>query len=148
MQTLTNKLNEPYRSAVRFTIVGTTGTLIQYAWYWLFLYLFSCVWPEKETTTLAFIIGFILEMVSNYCLTAYYTFKSRPNWKNFGGFLSGRAVNFILQMLMLQLLLMVHLSDQLAGLLAIIVAGIINYFVVKLFFKDGASQNKSDKGKP
>ena len=141
MQTFTNKLKEPYRSAVRFTIVGTTGTLIQYAWYWLFLTLFTHLWPETETTTLAFIIGFVLEMASNYCLTAYYTFKSRPNWKNFGGFLSGRAVNFLLQMLLLQVFLMVQLSDKLACLLAIIIAGIINYFIVKLFFKQPAPKH-------
>lgn len=135
MQFPSNHLPEPYRSAVRFVVVGSTGTLIQYGWYWLFLKLFDYLLPEHETATLAFIIGFVLEMVSNYVFTAYYTFKSRPNWKNFGGFLSGRALNFLIQIVLLQVLLFFSLSDQLAGLLAIIIAGIVNYFVVKFFFK-------------
>lgn len=135
MNFLSNRLPEPYRSALRFTIVGFTGTLIQYGWYWLFLWLLERLLPQHETATLAFIIGFVLEMVSNYIFTAYYTFQSRPNWKNFGGFLSGRGLNFIIQLVLLQVLMFMSLSDQLAGLLAIVVAGIINYFVVKFFFK-------------
>lgn len=132
---LTDHISDKYRPAVRFTVVGTTGTLIQYAWYWLFLMLFAWLCPERELTTLAFTIAFVLEMVSNYFLTAWYTFQSRPQWTNLGGFLTGRAVNYVIQIAALHMLLWAHLDEKIAGFLAIVIAGIINFFVVRVFFK-------------
>lgn len=130
-----SRLNEPYRSATRFLIVGTSGTLIQYGLYWGLLMLFNSLWPEVQLTTLAFSIAYVLETFTNYLLTAWYTFASRPNWKNLGGFLSGRVLNYFIQIALLHTLLMMSLSEEVAGFLAILIAGIINYFVVKLFFK-------------
>jgi len=144
---LTDRIDEKYRSAVRFTVVGTTGTLIQYAWYWLFLALFAWLYPEKELTTLAFSIAFVLEMISNYFFTAWYTFQSKPNLKNLGGFLTGRAVNYVIQIAALHMLLWAHLDEKIAGFLAIVIAGIINYFVVKVFFKKPQPVCGEEEGK-
>lgn len=130
-----SRLQEPARSAVRFTVVGSTGTLIQYGIYLLFLRLFSALLPEAELTSVAFTIGFCLEMVTNYFLTSYYTFSSRPSIKNLGGFLSGRAVNYVVQILSLEALLFCHMNNKVAGFVAIVIAGIINYFVVRIFFR-------------
>ncbi|MBQ0033869.1 MAG: GtrA family protein [Bacteroidales bacterium] len=130
-----SRLQEPYKSAVRFTVVGSTGTLIQYAWYWIFLLIFEHWLPAHELTTLAFTIGFVLEMISNYCLTAWYTFESKPSIKNLGGFLTGRAVNYLIQISLLHFLLWAHFNEEFSGFAAILIAGIINYFVVKIFFR-------------
>lgn len=143
-----SKLHEPYRSAVRFTVVGSTGSAIQYGIYMGFLLLFEHIWPEQEFANIAFTLGFLIEMVSNYFLTAYYTFGSKPNFKNLGGFLTGRVVNYPIQIGGLNLFLWLTLSEAVAGFLAIVVAGIVNYFVVRLFFnrkpKSSESANETE----
>lgn len=126
-----------YRSAVRFVLVGAFGTGLQYGIYYLLLNFFQQQWPEVGIlTSLAFTIGFVMEMICNYFLTSFYTFKVRPNWKNAGGFLFGRAINYVIQMLLLNALIWLHMSEEFAGILAIALAGIINYFILLPFYKD------------
>ena len=126
-----------YRSAVRFVLVGVLGTGIQYGIYSLLLDIFQRYWPDLGIlTSVAFTAGFIIEMICNYFITSFYTFKMRPSWKNAGGFLFGRAINYVLQLLLLNLLIWLHLSEEYSGILAIILAGIINYFVLLPFYKD------------
>jgi putative flippase GtrA len=137
MKTLTRHLPLKYRSAVRFVLVGAFGTGLQYGIYYLLLNFFQQQWPEVGIlTSLAFTIGFVMEMICNYFLTSFYTFKVRPNWKNAGGFLFGRAINYVIQMLLLNALIWLHMSEEFAGILAIALAGIINYFILLPFYKD------------
>lgn len=137
MKTLTGRLPLKYRSAVRFMFVGTFGTGLQYGIYYLLLDFFQRQWPEVVIlTSLAFTIGFVMEMICNYFLTSFYTFKVRPTWKNAGGFLFGRAINYFIQLLLLNILIWLHMSEEWAGLVAIALAGVINYFVLLPFYKD------------
>ena len=137
MKTLTRHLPLKYRSAVRFVLVGAFGTGLQYGIYYLLLNLFQQKWPDVGIlTSLAFTIGFVMEMICNYFLTSFYTFKVRPNWKNAGGFLFGRAINYVIQMLLLNALIWLHMSEEFAGILAIALAGVINYFILLPFYKD------------
>ena len=137
MKTLTGRLPLKYRSAVRFVLVGAFGTGLQYGIYYLLLNFFQKQWPEVGIlTSLAFTIGFVMEMICNYFLTSFYTFKVRPNWKNAGGFLFGRAINYVIQMILLNALIWLHMSEEFAGILAIALAGIINYFILLPFYKD------------
>jgi putative flippase GtrA len=87
-------------------------------------------------TSVAFTAGFLIEMICNYFLTSFYTFKMRPTWKNAGGFLLGRTVNYFIQLLFLNVLIWLHLSEEMSGILAIMLAGVINYFVLRPFYKD------------
>ena len=126
-----------YRSAVRFVLVGVLGTGIQYGIYYLLLDIFQRHWQDLGIlTSVAFTAGFIIEMICNYFITSFYTFKMRPSWKNAGGFLFGRAVNYVIQMLLLNVLIWLHISEEYSGILAIMLAGVINYFVLLPFYKD------------
>ena len=126
-----------YRSAVRFVLVGALGTGIQYGIYYLLLDIFQRHWQDLGIlTSVAFTAGFIIEMICNYFITSFYTFKMRPSWKNAGGFLFGRAINYVLQLLLLNLLIWLHISEEYSGILAIMLAGVINYFVLLPFYKD------------
>ena len=137
MKTLTGHLPKKYRSAVRFVLVGALGTGLQYGIYYLLLGLFQQHWPEMMIlTSLAFTIGFVMEMIYNYLLTSFYTFRVRPTWKNAGGFLVGRAINYVIQLLILNCLIWLHMSEEWAGIAAIALAGVINYFVLLPFYKD------------
>ena len=137
MKTLTGHLPKKYRSAVRFVLVGALGTGLQYGIYYMLLGIFQQHWPEMMIlTSLAFTIGFVMEMIYNYLLTSFYTFRVRPTLKNAGGFLVGRAINYVIQLLLLNCLIWLHMSEEWAGIAAIALAGVINYFVLLPFYKD------------
>ena len=122
---------------VRFLIVGTTGMFVQT---WLFmaaLYLFA--YPEKQTALYyaAFTIGYILEMIPNYVFSNYYTFGTRPDIRNAGGFLLARAINMVSQLGLLPLMLrwLPEWRDDYISFVVIFIGGCINYIVCLLFFK-------------
>lgn len=130
-------LSERPRQIVRFTVVGVSGTLIQYGLYYACLRLMEWLLgaPLSEVlVTAAFTVGFCLEMITNYILSNYYIFGTRPNIANAGGFLAARGFNYLVQIAFLQLFLFVHMSQENAGIVAIVVAGVINYFVMHFVF--------------
>lgn len=132
---LTNRLPLKYRSAVRFLIIGTIGTAVQYGLYWVLLWVTDRWWPEAALATACFTLAYAVEMTMNYFLTTWYTFSSRPSLKNAGGFVSGRVANYFIQIVLLQGFIWLGQTEQVAGILSIVVAGVINYFIVKLSFK-------------
>ena len=137
MRTLTGRLPLKYRSAVRFVLVGALGTGLQYGIYYTLLILFQRQWPDVGIlTSVAFSIGYVIEMVYNYFLTSFYTFRVRPTLKNAGGFLFGRAINYVIQLIFLNILIWFHMSEEWAGIVAIALSGVINYFVLLPFYKD------------
>lgn len=142
MKTLTGHLPMKYRSAARFVLVGALGTGVQYGIYYLLLMVFNHHWPDMGIlTSVAFTAGFVVEMVCNYFLTSYYTFRVTPSLKNIGGFLFGRALNYVIQLLFLHTMIWLHISAEWAGIIAIMLAGVINYFVLLPFFR----QQKKEK---
>ena len=145
MKTLTGRLPMKYRSAARFVLVGALGTGVQYGIYYLLLDIFQRQWPEVGIlTSVAFTAGFLIEMVCNYFLTSFYTFRVRPSLKNVGGFLFGRTLNYFIQMLLLNVLIWLHMSEEWSGLVAIALAGVINYFVLLPFYKDKKRNSHKD----
>ena len=142
MKTLTGYLPMKYRSAARFVLVGALGTGVQYGIYYLLLMVFQRQWPDVGIlTSVAFTVGFVVEMVCNYFLTSYYTFRVKPSLKNIGGFLIGRALNYVIQLLFLHTMIWLQISEEWAGIIAIMLAGVINYFVLLPFFR----QQKKEK---
>ena len=136
MKTLTGRLPMKYRSAARFVLVGALGTGVQYGIYYLLLDLFKSQWSGIAIlTSVAFTAGFVVEMVCNYFMTSYYTFRVTPSLKNIGGFLFGRALNYVIQLLFLHTMIWLHISEEWAGIIAIMLAGVINYFVLLPFFR-------------
>jgi putative flippase GtrA len=145
MKTLTGLLPKKYRSAVRFVLVGAIGTGVQYGIYYILLGVFQYKWPEVVVlTSLAFTIGFVVEMVLNYFMTSFYTFRVRPSLKNAGGFIIGRTLNYFIQIGLLNILIWLHMSEEWAGLTAIALAGVINYFVLLPFYKDKKRDSHKD----
>ncbi len=137
MKLLTGYLPDKVRSAVRFFIVGTTGAILQT---WCFMAALYCMAnPDKGSVLyyVAFAIGYILEMIPNYFFSNWYTFNTRPNKKNAGGFLIARAINLVVQFGLLPLALAFFSSwrDDLISLLVIFIGGCINYLICLLFFK-------------
>lgn len=136
MKSLTSYIPAKYRSVVRFVLVGTICTGIHFGVYYLLLDVFQRNWPDIGIlTSVAFALGYFVEMIISYLLTSYYTFKTRPTLKNASGFVLGRMMNFIIQLVLLNLLGLMQISDGWAGIIAILLAGVLNYFVIRLFYK-------------
>ncbi|MBO4689972.1 MAG: GtrA family protein [Paludibacteraceae bacterium] len=144
MRLPTSYLPDKPRSAVRFMVVGFTGSILQT---WFFM---AALWalgqPEKGLTLyyVAFAIGFILEMIPNYLMSNYYTFGTRPNKKNASGFLLSRAINIVVQFCLLPLMIRLLPSwrDDYISLLVIFIGGVINYFICLIFFKKKETDSK------
>lgn len=138
MRLWTSKMQEPYRSAIRFTVVGTMGTGIQYALYYLALITFEHAMPDLPyLATIAFNIGFFLEMIINYILQNVYVFETKMQLRNAGGFALGRAINWGIQNALFWMLMLpcIGMAASWAGIVSILIAGVVNYFVVRFFFK-------------
>lgn len=93
-------------------------------------------------TTVAFGLGFGIEMSINYVVTCYYTFGSKPTWKNCGGFFGARIPNYLIQNGSLWLFLWMGLSDETAGIWAILIAGVVNYFMLTFVYKNNEEEKK------
>lgn len=127
MRLPTSQLPPKYRYPLRFIINGLVFMIVQTLLYWLFLLWFNSTW------SLSFAFG--IEMILNYIATNYYIFNTRPQFSNAGGFIIARVVNYFIQIGFLEGLLYIGMGTHWAGPVSIVLAGIINYFVVKFFFK-------------
>ena len=137
-------LPEKIRSAVRFTVVGTTGMFFQ-TWFFMAFLLFMGH-PEKGTTLYytAFVLGYIIEMIPNYLFSNWYTFGTKPDLKNAGGFLLARVINMGIQLglLPLALKMMPAWRDDYISFVVIFIGGCINYLVCLFFFKKPKPANE------
>ena len=137
MRLPTSYLPEKVRSAVRFLLVGTSGMFLQT---WCFMAaLYFMAYPEKGSALyyVAFGIGYLLEMIPNYFVLNWYTFGSKPDSKNAGGFLLARAINVVIQFGLLPLALAFFSTwrDDVISMLVIFIGGCINYLICLVFFK-------------
>jgi len=136
-------LPEKVRSAVRFTVIGTTGMFVQ-TWCFMAALLFLGH-PEKGVALyyVAFGIGYFLEMIPNYFFSNWYTFGTKPDIKNAGGFLLARAINLVIQLGLLPLILrwLPTWRDDYVSFIVIFIGGCINYLVCLIFFKKPKNEN-------
>ena len=139
----TSYLPEKIKNVVRFMIIGGIGSFVQTGFFLLAMMPLGD--PEKNTPLyyVAFVIGFVLEMIPNYVMTNWYTFGTRPTLKNAGGFTLARGVNLVLQLVLLPLAVkwFSSVDDGIISLVVIFVAGIANFLIQLLFF------GKKDKKK-
>ena len=75
--------------------------------------------------------------VPNYFFTNWYTFNTRPTKKNAGGFLFSRAINIMVQFVLLPLALAAFPGwrDDIISMMVIFIGGCINYLICLVFFQ-------------
>lgn len=137
MKLPTAYLPERPKTIVRFAIVGTTGMFVQT---WIFM---GALWlmghPEQATALYytAFAIGYLMELIPNYLFSNWYTFGTKPDLKNAGGFLLSRVVNLFVQFGLLpwMLIWLDGWRDDHISYIVIFIGGCINYIICSLFFK-------------
>lgn len=112
---------------VRFGIVGVLATLLQYAIYWLLIRWLS--------PTLAMTIGYAVSFVFNFVASTRFTFRVEASAKRGAGFAFSHAVNYVLQMLTLNLFIWLGVAKQWAPVPIFCICVPVNFLLVRFFLK-------------
>ena len=118
-----------FREVVRFGIVGVIATLIQYGIY----YLFNAIVGWGATTSLT--IGYVISFVFNFFLSNYFTFKTRPTVKKGIGFMASHGINYLLQIVFLNLYMFLGVPETWAPIPMFITVVPINFLLVRFVLK-------------
>ena len=112
---------------IRFSIVGVLVTVIHYVVYWLLLLVID--------VNIAWTAGYIAGFVFNYYMSAYFIFRSKANVKNGAGFSGAHLVNYLLQMVLLNVFIKIGLSPSMAPVGVYAVSLPVNFLLVRFVFK-------------
>ena len=94
---------------IRFGITGVLSTALHYAAYLLAL--------QVVNPTISYSFGYCVGLIFNYFMTTHFTFKEPATKRNAAGFLGSHAINYLLEIGLLNLLLLLGIGKQLAGIL-------------------------------
>lgn len=120
-------INGRYREIVRFGIVGTLATALQYGCYLLFLLALS----PTLSNTIAYIISFLF----NYYASTHFTFQVRSTARRGAGFVAAHVVNYLLQTTFLNLFIYLGLTKQLALIPTLCLCVPVNFVLVRFVLK-------------
>lgn len=112
---------------VRFGIVGTLATAIQYGVYWLLLKLLQ--------PSLAMTVAYVVSFAFNFYASTRYTFKVKASVGHGAGFALSHAVNYILQMWVLNVAIWAGIDERLAPIPMFAVCVPVNFVLVRYFLK-------------
>ena len=118
-----------FREVVRFGIVGIAATLIQYGIYYIFNQWIGC----GATTSLS--IGYAISFIFNFFLSNYFTFKTTPTVKKGLGFGLSHGINYLLQILFLNLYMWIGVPEAIAPIPMFITVVPINFILVRFVLK-------------
>ena len=123
MKDITSRLDDSQREklgeVLRFGVVGVLATLIQYAVYWVLIH-----WLNPS-----------LSMTIGYIISTRYTFRVKANARRGAGFALSHGVNWLLQMLTLNLFLWLGVSKQWAPIPMFCICVPVNFLLVRFFLK-------------
>ena len=113
--------------ALRFVCVGVFATAFHYALY-LLLQRFMQV-------NIAYTLGYVISFISNFYLTAYFTFRSSPSLKKLFGISGAHAINYLLHLCLLNFFLWLGISKVYAPIPVFAIAIPVNFLLVRFVFK-------------
>jgi len=131
MRAILDRLNSQQRQRlgeiVRFGVVGVAATALQYVVYWALVH-----WLHP---TVSLTIGYVVSFVFNFIATTKFTFRVATNARHGAGFALSHAVNYALQVALLNLFLWLGVGKQLALLPVFCVCIPVNFLLVRFFMK-------------
>ncbi len=135
MRAIIDRLDEHRREQlgemIRFGVVGVLATFIQYAVYWVLIRWLN---PSVSMT-----IGYVVSFAFNFLASTRYTFRVKANARRGAGFALSHGVNYLLQMVTLNLFLWLGVSKQWAPIPMFCVCVPVNFLLVRFFLKGKAS---------
>lgn len=131
MRAIIDRLDERRREqlgeVIRFGVVGVLATFIQYAVYWVLIHWLN---PSLSMT-----IGYAVSFAFNFLASTRYTFRVKANARRGAGFALSHGVNYLLQMVTLNLFLWLGISKQWAPIPMFCVCVPVNFLLVRFFLK-------------
>ena len=112
---------------LRFGIVGTLALILLYAVYYVLLF-----WLKHN---IAYTIGYIISLVSNYVLTVKFTFHTKASKKNGAGFALSHFINYLLQISCLNLFIWLGMTKSIAPIPVFAICVPTNFILVRFFMK-------------
>ena len=114
-----------FATFVRFGMVGVLATALHYGLYYLLHFIMGA--------NAAFTVGYLLGFVANFYLTSYFTFGTSPSWRKLFGMGGAHAVNYLLQIGLLNFFLWTGVDNgSSCSCLAITVP--VNFILVRFVF--------------
>lgn len=125
---------ELYR-IIRFGFTGVIATLCHYLIYLVLLKWFS---PFISYTG-----GYLVALVVNYLFTTYFTFQKNASTKNAFGFVISHLINYTLEIVVLEFLMFLTISEKVSGIITMVVVVPINYIILRFvyLYKKGYSKS-------
>lgn len=117
---------------IRFVVVGIIATAIHYG-----VYLLLNNWINVN---IAYTLGYIISFVCNFFLSNYFTFKTKPTLKKSVGFTFSHATNYIMHMILLNIMLYVGVPKQFAPIPVLCIVVPMNFLLVRFFLKNKGTE--------
>ena len=121
------KQKEGTSQFVRFCVNGIISAAIHYGIYFLLQ-----LWIDVN---IAYTAGYLISFAYNFIATNYYTFHTRPTWKNFIGFAGSHGVNYFLHLVLFNLFLYLGVHRLIAPPLVMGVAMLVQFTILRFVFK-------------
>ena len=112
---------------IRYCVVGGCAVAIHYG-----IYLLLNQWLAVN---LAYTIGYVLSVCFHWFMTFRFSFREEITVRRTGGYLLCNGINYVLNMLFLNLFLWVGIPEQLAPVPVYCVVVPINFVLVRLAIK-------------
>ena len=112
---------------IRYCIVGGCAVVIHYG-----IYLLLNQWLAVN---LAYTIGYVLSVCFHWWMTFRFSFREEITVRRTGGYLLCNGVNYVLNMLFLNLFLWLGIPEQLAPVPVYCVVVPINFLLVRMVVK-------------
>lgn len=111
---------------IRFALVGVIATAVHYLIYLLL--------QKYIPINIAYTIGYVISFVLNFLLTSYFTFQSSPSFKKLLGMSGAHVINYLLQILFLNLFLWLGIPKEFAPFPVFCIVVPLNFFLLRFVF--------------
>lgn len=122
-----SEIKHRFGESLRFVIVGVIATLIQYGVYYALL--------DLTEASNALTVGYVVSLVCNYILTTKFTFNVKRSKRNATGFVVCHVINWILQLVTLNIFIFVRVPEVLAPIPMYMVCLPVNFLMVRFVMR-------------
>ncbi len=115
------------RQFVRFCCVGVVAAGIHYAVY----YAVQLIATSSFWLNMAYTVGYVVSLLCNFFMTTYITFRSKASVKRAAGFGGSHLVNYLIHIVLFNLLIALNVHRLLAPILVLAVAVPTNFMILR-----------------